>query len=392
MRILWVTPSFSDHRIAVYVELNRLIEGKLTLVYSKTRTPKRLIKKIEQSLVNQAIGLRGEKYLRFGDHNNDMANMSVNIPFQPGLFSTVLKLRADVTVAEGFFQWTPAVILKRVLQRTPLVVSYQKTAHTERNCPKWRILYRKAMVKLVNAMVCNGVLSKEYSQSLGMSPTRITVGGRVADVPALRKSIADISMTQCRFLQTQFGLTEPVFLYVGRMIPLKGVAELLHGWEAYKNQESGHGSLLLVGEGDQLDFLQRWAKERELKNVYFTGGVDYENIAQYYASADVFIIATLEDNWSLVVPEAMACGLPIACSKYNGCWPELIKTGENGVIFDPFEPEDVSNSLKFFSDHRDDLEDMGKVSQRIVAEFSPRHAAQAVLKACEIALRRHRGE
>jgi len=392
MRILWITPSFLDHRIPVYVELNRLIEGKLTLVYSKTRTSQKLIEKIEKFFGNQAIGLCHEKYLIFGDRNTDMANKSLKIPFQRGLFSKVLKLRADVTVAEGFFQWTTAAIVKKILQRTPLVVSYQKTHHTERNCPKWRSLYRKAIVKIVDAIVCNGLLSREYIQSLGMSPTRITMGGRVADVPGLKKSIADMNMTQRRFLRTQFGLTEPLFVYVGRMIPLKGVAELLHGWEVYKNQESGHGSLLLVGEGDQLDFLQQWAKERELKNVYFTGVVDYENIAQYYASADVFIIATLEENWSLVVPEAMACGLPVACSKYNGCWPELIRSGENGVVFDPLDPQEIASTLRFFSDHQDTLKDMGKLSQDIVSEFTPRHAAQAVLKACEIALRRHRGE
>lgn len=126
----------------------------------------------------------------------------------------------------------------------------------------------------------------------------------------------------------------------------------------------------------------------DIQGVRFLGAVDYNEIAQYYAASDVFIMPTLEDNWSLVVPEAMACGLPVLCSKYNGCYPELIEEGKNGWVFDPFDPEEIAAHLKrcVLDKSRSGLADMGERSKEIVAGHSPQRAARAIYNACEIAL------
>ena len=118
----------------------------------------------------------------------------------------------------------------------------------------------------------------------------------------------------------------------------------------------------------------------------FVGAIDYDNIAIYYAAADVFIIPTLEDNWSLVVPEAMACGLPILCSKYNGCWPELIHQDKNGWIFDPLDSESTVKCLNLCIENKNELTKMGINSQEIVKNYSPEKAAGTIIRGCEIAM------
>ena len=95
---------------------------------------------------------------------------------------------------------------------------------------------------------------------------------------------------------------------------------------------------------------------------------------------------TLEDNWSLVVSEAMACGLPILCSCYNGCYPELIEPGGNGWIFDPLDETDTYSALHRCVVNRSRLPQMGVRSQEIVAKYTPENAAKAILEACRIAL------
>ena len=67
---------------------------------------------------------------------------------------------------------------------------------------------------------------------------------------------------------------------------------------------------------------------------------------------------TIEDNWSLVVPEAMACGLPVATSIYNGCYPELVNKNLNGMVFDTFNMHTIIDTLAFF--HKHDLKAMGE--------------------------------
>ena len=87
------------------------------------------------------------------------------------------------------------------------------------------------------------------------------------------------------------------------------------------------------------------ARELQLSNVLFTGAIPYEDTALYYSLADIFVMPSLEDKWSLVVPEAMSLGLPILCSIYNGCWPELVREGENGWVFDPQKPEELCSTV-----------------------------------------------
>ncbi len=385
MKILWVNPGFLDYRVPVYAELDRLTGGMLSVLYSKSRTPARVSEKIEGVLGSRAVGLDGELWWRIG-RAGDTANASLQVPYQPGLLRHLLEQRPEVVIAEGLFQWTPAAVMKRLVQRTPLVIAYERTCYTERNCPCWRTAYRKAVVSQAGAMLCNGILSKEYALRLGMAAGRIFTGAMASDSEGLRGKVADVSASRRKQIRQAYGLKSPVFLSVGKLIPRKGVFELLAGWQRYKAGASASGSLLLVGDGSQRQELETWVRTRQVPDVAFGGAVDYDTIADYYATANVFVIATLEDNWSLVVPEAMACGLPVACSQYNGCWPELVKPGRNGLVFDPLDPDAVAGCLSYFAERSHDLARMGEESRQIEAGYTPKRAAQAALEACSKAL------
>ena len=89
---------------------------------------------------------------------------------------------------------------------------------------------------------------------------------------------------------------------------------------------------------------------------------------------------TLEDNWSLVVPEAMACGLSIACSIYNGGHPELIFENKNGFLFDPLKKSSILDALIKFQ-HIDFLS-FGNYSKEIVKNYTPKIAADKIHKFC----------
>ena len=169
------------------------------------------------------------------------------------------------------------------------------------------------------------------------------------------------------------------------MIERKGVEELLNAWKEFSKEEYG-ATLVFVGSGELEEKLQHRIKNENIKNIVLTGAIDYDSIAVYYKTADCFIIATKEDNWSLVVPEAMACGLPIASSIYNGCWPELV-TPENGWVFDSLNKTDIINTLKKIIGSKDKLKRMGEVSKLIVASHTAEKAAQSIIDAIEIAMK-----
>lgn len=390
MKILWINLSFMDYRVQVYEKLNELCNGNLTVVFSKDpqMTPPNVTEKLEKLLGDNAIGLSNSKTLHFIKQKEKgrtgFANKSLKLNYQPNLLKTVLKIDADVIVVEGFFQWSPSGFVKKLFHRKPLVLSYERTFHTERNAPKWREFYRKLIIKsFINSAVVNGKLCKEYTNYLGLDEKNIVEGGMAANSLFFREESAGLDKRECR---TNWNIEKDklVFLYVGRLIKLKGIIELLESW---KNVTFNDIQLICVGEGEERSKIESFLDKNNIKNVKLFGNIDYELLPSLYKASDVFIIPTLEDNWSLVVPEAMACGLPIACSKYNGCWPELIKEDLNGKVFDPLDKKSTINVLNYFYEKKEELAEMGEESIKIEEKYNPKYAAENVYKACEIAIK-----
>jgi glycosyltransferase involved in cell wall biosynthesis len=392
LRIAWVTRSFLDYRVPVYKALDEVTHRGLHLLYSGDYVPQRVQEKVRQHLDKRAIGLRGE--WRIGREDRFyMANRNLSFRFQPGLLKAIRDIRPQVLICDGFFKWTFPALIYRMVTGTPLVILYERTFHTERNAQWFRTLYRKFALRYTDAMSCSGKLCQDYAEWLGMSADRITTGHMVADTDGLSQRLKSISPGEIQELREEWKADQEalVFIYVGRLSQLKGLKELIEGWARFQSSDNGNrcskSMLVLVGNGPEEKNIQMQACNLGLQNVRFAGAVDYEKLALYYAAANAFIIPTLEDNWSLVVPEAMACGLPILCSKYNGCWPELVQDGCNGWVFDPLNKADIARCIELCIEQGiDNLRKCGKNSKNIIEGHNPKTAALAIHKACELAI------
>ena len=376
-KILWVNPSFLDYRVPLYKELYDLSEGNFYLVYSKDRVPQRCVEKIDSALGDHALGLPHERQIRIGG-KGDFANTGVSIPFPKGLYRLIKSVDADIIIAEGFFQFTPWALFRSITKHIPLMIAYERTAHTERDCPWWRKVYRKLVNKFVSGYIANGILTKEYLVSQGVKPDSIFTGGMCADSKQLSIECMSFDLEKRSALKQSLGIKENglIYIYVGQLIERKGVIYLLDAWREHHHRYP-HDSLLIVGTGPLGEsYIHNFGSGY---NILFTGGIDYSEIYKYYAISDVFVIPTLEDNWSLVVPEAMSCGLPIACSIYNGCYPELVQEGRNGVLFDPLKKQTIEKALAIF--HSVDLKRYGEESKLIEQYYNPQQTAQNIYNA-----------
>lgn len=390
LKVAYVTRSFLDYRIPVFAELSKLLNGQFYVVFSEDYIPRRVTEKAREVLGEKAIGLIGEK--RIGPNEfADFANTAFRFVYQPGLLKQIDAVKPDVLICDGFFQWTFYGYAYKLWRKTPIVVCYERTFHTERNAQKIRTLYRKQLIKVTDAMACNGQESLAYTKWLGMPENRITLGHMVADVENLQKSAESISETKRCLLRERWHSAKLIFIAVGRLNERKGIKQLLEAWRLLQERHSPDAQLLIIGAGPMEDDLNRLVREQNISRVDFLGNVDYDKIAEYYAVSDVFVMPTLEDNWSLVVPEAMSCGLPVLCSRYNGCWPELVQSDVNGWVFDPLSVEDTYQALFKCIEAKDRLKSMGTRSRAIVSQFTPTQAAQALLDACRIAIAYHKG-
>lgn len=76
--------------------------------------------------------------------------------------------------------------------------------------------------------------------------------------------------------------------------------------------------------------------------IHYRGPVPYPELPSHYHQADGFVFASSCENMPNILLEAMAAGLPIACSN-RGPMPEIL--GDAGVYFDPEEPGDIASAI-----------------------------------------------
>lgn len=185
-------------------------------------------------------------------------------------------------------------------------------------------------------------------------------------------------------VRNRYGLRGDYILYTGIYKPRKNHVGLLHAF-SLAVQKGLHAELAIAGpvqEGEAQ--LRTLAHELGLTDrVTFTGYVDDDDLPALYSGARVYACPSLYEGFGQTVLEAMACGVPVVCSRQSS----LPEVGGFGV-----EYADARNSIEFgdalyrvFSDEqlRVVLVKKGKAN---LARFSWKRAAVQVLRVYEQAL------
>ncbi len=79
------------------------------------------------------------------------------------------------------------------------------------------------------------------------------------------------------------------------------------------------------------------------KLITYTGNIDYNNLPEFYKTADLFVFASSCENMPNILLEAMASGLPLACSSF-GPMPQILKEG--GTYFNPENTKEIENAIE----------------------------------------------
>jgi len=294
----------------------------------------------------------------------------------------------DVVITEGFFQWTPAALWWTRRSGAALVLAYERTAHTERRAGALRTAYRRLVARWVDAACCNGSLSRDYcSGHLGIPESRIVVGGMAAEPEYLRRHATEFTAFDCIGVGS---LPRPRFLFAGRLEYGKGIDTLLTAWRELSGRvHSPHtGSLIVAGDGSELQGAKAYVSAYGLRGVHFLGKVPYRTLGGLYESSDVLVLPTREDNWSLVVAEAMAFGKPVVTTTANGCWPELVVPGRTGWLIDADDVGALVGVLEECTQGFDELQRRGAEAKAVVSKYTPETAALAFLQAVQLAVSR----
>jgi glycosyltransferase involved in cell wall biosynthesis len=133
-------------------------------------------------------------------------------------------------------------------------------------------------------------------------------------------------------------------LCVGRLTPAKGQRILIDACQ----QLAAAGRdfrLVVIGAGPDTADLKAAVSAHGLEpQVTFTGALNQEQVAAWYARADTFALPSFAEGIPVVLMEAMASGVPCVTTRITGI-PELIRDGEDGLLVSPSDSEELAAVL-----------------------------------------------
>lgn len=132
-----------------------------------------------------------------------------------------------------------------------------------------------------------------------------------------------------------------VLLYVGRVSPEKGLSILRESMIRLDEKYPGKIALIVTGEGPMLEDL----KTTMPKNVIFTGYKQGHELAQIYASSDIFAFPSGFETFGNVVLEAMASGIPAVGVSKGGVMESIIPH-RNGLLAQPDDADSFTQQLE----------------------------------------------
>lgn len=136
-------------------------------------------------------------------------------------------------------------------------------------------------------------------------------------------------------IRQRFGIApeKVVALMVAQDFERKGLREAIEAWRQVADERL---VLLVVGKDDFAPYARQAAGAPFPQNLIYAGAT--RDVRPFYAAADCFVLPTRHDPCSLVVLEALAMGLPVISTRFNGAC-EVMSEGVHGFVLR--DPQDI---------------------------------------------------
>lgn len=293
-----------------------------------------------------------------------------------GMLSAIKRFKPDVVNITGYYDLAFWVVLfycklngiKTILSNESTAGDHQRKGFKER--------LKAFFVRQFDGFFNFGTLSAKYMTELGARPHQLLVNKNCVDNQSIR-SIYKNAYLNREQSQINQNLHQHNFIFVGRLIPFKNLPVLMEAFqEALAQTKARNWGLILLGDGEQKVELEKIVSENGFKQISFLPSVGWKEVPTYLALADVLVLPSYSEPWGLVVNEAMACGMPVIVSERCGCAPDLVQNQRNGIIINPYSGKELANALASFMDGSYSIHDMGRVSEKIIEEYTPQIVAK----------------
>jgi len=256
----------------------------------------------------------------------------------PGFPFALAAASRDVTVLH---EPNPVALVSDcvTLSRGPLVVWF----HSEVVRPQWKyeLMYRpflRRVLSRASRIVVSSPRLAEYARELSDFRHKCVVipfgldTSHLAETPAIAARAAGIARE----------FPGPRVLFVGRLVPYKGVDVLIDAIASVQ------ATCLIVGDGPLRASLESHAASRGVSSrVRFLGGVSDADLAAHLHACDLFVLpsVTRQETFGVVQLEAMACGRPVVSTDLETGVPWVNQHESTGLVVRPGDAAALAAAL-----------------------------------------------
>ena len=157
-------------------------------------------------------------------------------------------------------------------------------------------------------------------------------------------------------------------IMVGRYNDAKGYDFLIPAWEIV-HQRHPDWTLNVYGSGELRDQVTGWIREKHLESsIMMHDPVD--NIMEKYMDSSICVLSARYEGFSLVVLEAMSCGVPVVSFDCPYGPRNIIKNGEDGILIEPLNYQALADGISKLMEDEDLRILLGTNARNNVLRFS----------------------
>ena len=323
-RVVLITNIPSPYRVDLFDYMQKNLTGyEFHVIYTSRREDNRLWNINEDKMKNshvlesKVLKIRGKLDARY-----------IHLPGNIG--ALLSELSPDIVIG---FEYNPAALQSFLwckMHKVKFIHLTDGTLYSERNVGTIQKLSRKIIIPRADASIASSTKAKEKLLAWG------------AKKESIFESLLTVDTTP--FIKAEKSFEGNRILYVGSMIPRKGVDLLLNALQ-FVNADY---ELRIVGNGtaEEVETFKQQAKDLGIENkITWCGFQTGEALVEEYRQASVFVLPTREDCFGLVLLEALSARTPIVSSKYADGAYDIVRNGENGFIVDPEDGKAMGEAI-----------------------------------------------
>lgn len=232
-------------------------------------------------------------------------------------------------------------------------------------CPlKNRIIY-----KTIEKWICRGM-----DANLGMNQEELDFLREIK--PQAANFVHGIGLNLDRFqkkersrgeVRDEFGVTDndKLIVSIGELDDNKNHATVIKALSFLKNKNYKY---VVCGVGPNKDKLNQMAADAGVSDKVILAGYR-SDIPDILHAADLFVFPSFHEGMPVAALEAMACGLPLICSKIRGN-VDIVKDGENGFLFEPEDHSSLAIAMERLIIEQSLSKKFGEKNKELVTDFS----------------------